>query len=304
MKEWPQLVEQFLRYLQVEKNASAHTIESYGRDLRHFFNYAREGSEDNRDFSLAQIDHLHVRKYLALLYSRGMARTTISRKLSALRSFFRYLYREDLLTKTPLNKVSRPRLGRKLPKVLHFHEVEEILNSPDLTSVTGIRDKAILETLYATGCRVSELTGLNLDQVNLEHRFIRVWGKGSKERIIPLGEFAVKSLEKYLEKARPKLLRSDGSAIQALFLNQRGNRLTDRGIRYLITRYMKLVAEKYHISPHTFRHSFATHLLENGADLRTVQELLGHVRMTTTQIYTHVSRSRIKEVYHNAHPRA
>lgn len=290
-----------MAHLQVEKGASPHTLKSYAEDLDGFSDFLRRSGTGDSVRSLRGVDHRILRGYLSELQKGGYARRSIARKLSALRSFFKYLCRENILEKTPMTGVSTPKLEKKLPEFLYLDEVELLLQMPDRSDPLGIRDVAILETLYATGARVSELVGLDLTDVDYSDGDLRVMGKGAKQRWIPVGSMAIAALGEYLDRARPLLARR---ASASLFLNKNGGRLTDRGVRYILSRYVRKAALVRHVSPHTIRHSFATHLLNNGADLRSVQELLGHVNLSTTQIYTHVTKERLKNEYQKAHPRA
>jgi len=234
------------------------------------------------------------------MQEQGMSRSTMARKLAALRSFVRYLCRENILQNNPIAAVSTPKQDKRLPKFLYPLEIQLLLDAPDVSKPLGLRDKAILETLYAAGLRVSELVGLSINNVYFDEELIKVVGKGSKERIVPLGSQAITSLKDYLHKGRPYLQKN---ATEALFLNKFGTRLTERSVRNIIDKYVKEVALNQKVSPHTLRHTFATHLLNAGADLRSVQELLGHVKLSTTQIYTHVTTENIQQVYHETHPR-
>lgn len=291
----------FIAYLQVEKNASPHTIRNYAEDLAQFLTFL----ESSIVFP-AELDYLAIRHYLALLQQHNYERRTIARKLSAIRSFLRHLNRAGYLEDTSWSAVSTPRLGKKLPRFLFIEEVFRLLSAPDPATPAGLRDIAILETLYASGIRVSELVALNLHSIDLNQGEFIVMGKGARERVVPLGSFAIRSVRNYLADGRPELLRRNrvGSAEKALWLNKYGTRLSDRGVRRLVAKYISQVSQAKGISPHSIRHSFATHLLNAGADLRVVQELLGHVNISTTQIYTHVTRDRLKEVYCATHPRA
>lgn len=303
------LLDAYLYHLQVEKNASPHTMQNYQKDIFQFIDFLAEGlSIPDNQVKAEMVTHLLVRSYLAKMKNSGMARTTIARKLAAIRSFFRYLCREEILESNPLKAVATPKQDKRLPGFLYRGEMEVLLEAPNQTTPLGMRDAAILELLYSSGIRVSELVSLNLEDLDFNIGYVRVLGKGDKERIVPVGSFAQKALQNYIRKSRP-LLNGDttGKASHRsapLLLNSKGGRITDRGVRYLVTKYINQTSIDKQVSPHTLRHSFATHLLEGGADLRTVQELLGHVNMSTTQIYTHVTKERIKQVYSKTHPRA
>ncbi|MEW6307757.1 MAG: tyrosine recombinase XerC [Bacillota bacterium] len=289
----------FLDYLRVEKGASEHTLRSYAGDLSQFFGFcAREGL--GRD--LAGVDHLTARRFLGHLVARSYARRSMARKLATLRSFFRFVCREGGLPEHPLASVSGPKLGRRLPGFLHVEEVAALLDAPDPSHPLGLRDAALLETLYAAGLRVGELVGLDLGSVSLDEGFLIAYGKGRKERLVPVGSYALRALARYLREARPSMVA--GRPERALFVNSRGTRLRDRSVRRILDKYLDQTARSRKVSPHTLRHSFATHLLDAGADLRSVQELLGHVSISTTQIYAHVTQERMRAVYRRAHPRA
>lgn len=291
-------LDQFLRYLAAEQHTSEYTIQQYFRDIRQFADFMkREGITD-----YAAVTVLHVRSYLAELQVRDYARRSIARKCSALRSFYLYMLREQVVSSNPFSQVQTPKLDKKLPRFMYEEEVVALLSAPDLSTPVGLRDKAILETLYASGMRIGELVGLNLDSVDFSHGIALVMGKGAKERYVPLGEHALLALREYMEKGRPLLCKD--SEEQALFLGARGARIHDRTIRRSIDQYVAKTASLRKISPHVLRHTFATHLLEAGADLRTVQEFLGHENISTTQIYTHVTRDHLQSVYNRAHPRA
>lgn len=292
-------LQDFVHYMETEKNDSPLTVTAYSRDIREFFVFLQQ-----REVSLTEADHLHIRQYLMDLRRKGLSKTTMARKVSSIRSFYRYLCRENVVEQNPLDLISTPKEHRKLPKFVHYDDLKGIFDLPD-ESPGGLRDRAILELLYGGGLRVSELTGLDLGQIKFSLRSVRVFGKGSKERLIPLGDCALEALKAYIERGRPKLIKPEFDGIQAVFLNRRnGNRLTSRAVRDIINKYVQRLATNLRISPHTLRHSYATHLLENGADIRVVQELLGHVRLSTTQIYTHVTKSHLKQIYENTHPRA
>lgn len=293
-------IKSFLTQLGIEKNYSEYTLINYERDLTGFVEFLKEFH-----FSLKaqELSHLEIRKYLAYLQDKGYKRTTISRKITCLRSFFKYLCQKDLLIKNPLKGIQTPRLEKRLPKFLFLEESENLLEKPKEDSLLGCRDRAILEAFYATGIRVSELVALDLDDLNLTGGFLRVLGKGKKERIIPLGSKARESLQEYLTKVRPKLLKNT-SLVQPVFLNKCGERISVRSVARIVSKYGEQLKLDRRISPHVLRHSFATHLLDAGADLRAVQEMLGHVDISSTQIYTHITKERLKKVYEDAHPRS
>lgn len=285
-------IDKFLNYLTIEKNYSSHTITNYHIDLKEFEGFlANCGPKD-----IKEIDYFILRKFLSLLSERNLNKRTVSRKISTLKSFFKFMVREAEIKNNPANSLIYPRLDKNLPVFLTEEQVVKILNLPKDDSLLNLRDKSILEVLYSTGARVSELANLKITDVDLISAIIKVMGKGRKERLLPLGEPAVLSLKKYLDK------RIDKNP--SLFLNKNNGSLTDRGIRLVVDKYMRQAAMNLKVSPHTFRHSFATHLLNRGADLRSVQELLGHSSIATTQVYTHLTIDTLKKVYDKAHPRA
>lgn len=286
----------FLRSLEGERGVSVHTLAAYRRDIRQFLGFLQSAGIPHWQDVSAQV----ARRYVAHL-DRRYARAAIARNLSALRTLFRYLYREGKVARNPLALITAPKQPRRLPKFLTTDEMVAMLGAPDLLTPAGLRDRALLEVLYATGMRVGELVSLQVRDLSLSDE-LRILGKGRRERIVLLGAAAREALGGYLEEGRPRLLR--GHDTGAVFLNARGGRLSDRGVRLVVDRYIRAVAFDRRISPHVLRHTFATHLLDGGADLRTVQELLGHVNLSTTQIYTHVSRDWLKRVYDRAHPRA
>ncbi|MBP2642148.1 MAG: Tyrosine recombinase xerC [Firmicutes bacterium] len=291
-------VNEFINYLAVERGLAQNTLESYGRDLRQFQTFLQSGQLD----FIKDSNRNTIINYLSNLQSKGRAVSTISRNLAAIKSFYQYLVRERYLEKDPAAHLESPKLEKKLPKILSITEVEELLKQPNTFFPAGLRDKAMLELLYATGIRVSELIALNISDVNLDMGYIKCFGKGSKERIVPLGSIAAKCVQEYIQRGRQKLVRTYEEA--SLFVNHHGNRLTRQGFWKIIKKYASEASINKDITPHTLRHSFATHLLENGADLRSVQEMLGHADISTTQIYTHVTKNHLKEVYDKSHPRA
>jgi tyrosine recombinase XerC len=288
----------YVNYLEVERNASRYTVRNYTHDLLDFFTFLK-----NKDIkSLNEVDRLMVREYLAHLVQSGFVKSSIARRLSAIRSLYRYLLREQIVSSSPVATTTSPKLDKRLPDFLTPNEVARLLQSPDLLTPQGQRDRAILELLYASGLRVSELVSLDLEQVNLHSNEIRVWGKGAKERVVLMGEPAANALHTYLNQGRPKLLGEKKS--RAIFINRYGKRLIERRVQRILERYTAIAGIKKRVHPHTLRHTFATHLLDGGADLRVVQELLGHANLTSTQIYTHVTKSQAKKVYLAAHPLA
>lgn len=304
-----QLLTQFLEHLRYERNLSEHTLRNYQSDLTQFHDYlapAQPATGKRNEPELSAIDHITVREWLATLHSAQKQKSSIARKLAALRTFFQFLVREGLLEMNPAKLVSTPRLEKKLPKHLSIEEAVKFVETPSLETALGKRDRAMLELMYATGVRVAELTKLNIGHLDYKNRLIRVTGKRRKERIVPFGEPALAALHAYLE-VRESLL--DAAPIserepEALFLNYQGTRITTRSVGRMVEKYIRICAGRYDISPHALRHSFATHLLDSGADLRDIQELLGHARLSTTQIYTHVSMEKLIAVYDKAHPKA
>jgi integrase/recombinase XerD len=291
-------IDSFLDYLAVERGLSVNTLVSYGNDITQFFKYCRE-KKIPPDNVLTQST---LTSYLLHIRSKGRSPSTVSRHLASMRAFCRFLLNESIIDNDPTENFDSPRLKQRLPNVLTPEEVEVLLNQPVNVKPAGLRDKAMLELLYASGLRVSELIWLDIDDVNLEYGFVRCTGKGNKERIIPIGTMAIKSVSEYLARGRAKLTR--GKPSKALFVNQHGKRLTRQGFWKILKKYSKKGGIKKVITPHTLRHSFATHLLENGADLRAVQEMLGHADIATTQIYTHLTNTGLKEMYKKTHPRA
>lgn len=285
-------IDRFLNYLNIEKNYSNHTINNYAADLREFGDFLE--SRGGKD--IKRIDYFLLRKFLSVLSEKKLNKRTLSRKISTMKSFFKFMLRESLIKSNPASSLIYPRLDKPLPNFLTEKEVGNMLKLPKGGELLVLRDKAILEFLYSTGARVSEMVSLKKENVDFVSGIAKVRGKGRKERLLPLGEPALNSLKNYIDKR--------GDSNPSLFLNKRGGTLTDRGVRDIIYRYMKKAATVSKVSPHTFRHSFATHLLNRGADLRSVQELLGHSSISTTQVYTHLTIDSLKSVYQKAHPRA
>ncbi|MDO8535479.1 MAG: tyrosine recombinase XerC [Candidatus Omnitrophota bacterium] len=285
-------IDKFMNYLKIEKDVSKHTIINYTIDLKVFAHFLGEAD-------ISSVDHLALRRFLAELRGKNYSKRTIARKLASLRSFFKFLFREGHIKSNPITAISSPKLDKKLPKFLDVGKVTKLIMSPDIKTPSGLRDRAILETLYSCGIRVSELVGLDMDDIDFISGVIKVLGKGRKERMVPIGDMALGAIRKYVE-GRAELFKSNS----AVFLNSRGGRLTDRSIRRVVDKHIDACCAGEKISPHSLRHSFATHLLDKGADLRSVQELLGHMNLSTTQIYTHVTMERLKNVYDKAHPRA
>jgi integrase/recombinase XerC len=286
----------FLRHLSLEKNASPHTVRAYGDDLDQFVAHAR--AELRRPVAPGDVDHLLIRSFLAHLHTRGLKKSSAARKLAGLRTFFRWLCREGVLARNPARALLSPRTERRIPTHLEESEVASLLDAPG-DGIVAVRARAVLELLYATGLRCAELVSLDVSEVDLEARLARVVGKGQKERVVPFGGRARDAVKAWLPL---QATLSRGS--EALFVNQRGGRLTDRSVRALVATRVRQVAISRKVSPHTLRHSFATHLLERGADLRTIQELLGHTSLSTTQRYTHVNARHILDIYRKTHPRA
>ncbi|MCM3597042.1 site-specific tyrosine recombinase XerD [Metabacillus idriensis] len=293
-------IQDFMHYLVVERGLSHNTIISYERDLKsyHQFLTAQEQLTSFQDVTRLSIIH-----FLKSLKEAGKSSKTIARHTASIRNFHQFLLREKAVDHDPTVHIESPQVERTLPKVLSLTEVEKLLDTPKLISPFGYRDKAMLELLYATGIRVSEMINLDLSDVHLTMGFIRCFGKGNKERIVPIGRTASEALESYVELGRPKLA-SKKNPTEALFLNHHGNRMTRQGYWKNLKKIALEAGISKELTPHTLRHSFATHLLENGADLRAVQEMLGHADISTTQIYTHVSKTRLKDVYKQYHPRA
>lgn len=291
------LIDEFVTHLRVERNLSARTVAAYSSDLGGYSGFLARRSVPAQD-----ADHRVVRAYLAELDRAGYARRTIARRLASVRAFYRFLAERGPVLSSPAAVLNTPKIPTTLPEVASAEVVGRLIDTPDGSTDAGIRDRAILELLYASGVRISELTGLDIGHVDFGQRHVRVLGKGAKERIVPLHPLAMERIGLYLRLSRPRL--DKGRAGDALFLNRLGTRLTADGARRMFDKHLRSVGEALSLTPHSLRHTFATHLLENGADLRTVQELLGHVALSTTQIYTHLSTKHLREVHKGAHPRA
>lgn len=298
METLEKLIDHFIHYLMVERGLAKNTLESYRRDLTVYYQFLKK----NNYLPVQETSRTHIIAYLLDLKNKGRATSTLSRNLASIRAFYQYLLRDRYIDKDPSQNLESPKMDKRLPKVLSVEQVDRLLMMPDTNTMAGLRDKAMLELLYATGIRVTELVSLNLTDLNLKMGFVKCFGKGSKERIVPLGQLAVNSIQQYLLYVRNLLLKKTNE--EALFLNHHGKRLTRQGFWKIIKKYAKIALIEVEITPHTLRHSFATHLLENGADLRSVQEMLGHADISTTQIYTHLTKVRLKEVYSKTHPRA
>jgi len=292
-----QKIEDYLEHLRYERNASLHTIDAYRRDLLQFRVFL-----ESRHIRFSQINNVVIRSFLAELYAKAEKKSTIARKLAAIRSFFQYCVGRKWLEDNPAKVVATPKQERHVPSFLSEEEMVALLELPPGDKPLEVRDKALLELLYATGIRVSELVGLNLDDISFEERLIRVRGKGKKERLVPFGKIASQSLQFYLQ--RRNLINQGRVDETAVFLNYRGNRLSPRSVQRTVQRYLRQTALKRNISPHSLRHSFASHLLSRGADLRAIQELLGHESLATTQKYTHLDLKQLLQVYKKSHPRS
>ena len=291
-------LKEYLSILKLERNLSENTIESYKNDILSLLNFLDEKSVSD----LSEVKPAQLNDFFRILNKLGLTSRTAARYYSSIKGFFNYLYLNKYILKNPVEKLSAPKISRNLPVVLTINEIEKILSVPDIDDKLGLRDKALLELLYACGIRVSELINLKIFDLFFDEEIIRVFGKGSKERIVPVGSSAVKWVNEYLKKSRP-LLEKKMKSENILFLNVRGTKLSRMGIWKIISKYSKAAGIKKEVHPHTFRHSFATHLLEGGADLRAVQEMLGHADISTTQIYTHIDREFIKQVHKDYHPR-
>ncbi len=291
-------LKEYLALLKVEKNLTKNTIASYNSDLTTFLNYIEDiGIKD-----LSEINSEHISSFFKLLKNLGLNERSSARYFSSIRGFFKYLIKNDYIESSSIEKMKAPKISRKLPSVLSLNEINVLLNSPSLDDKYGIRDKAILEVFYACGLRVSELINLKIADLFLKENLIKVFGKGRKERLVPIGTTAISCIENYLTQSRP-FLKKIFQSENILFLSNRGKKFSRMGVWKIVKKYVELSNLKKEIHPHTFRHSFATHLIEGGADLRSVQEMLGHSDISTTQIYTHIDRDYIKMVHKKYHPR-
>ena len=324
------IINEFLDYLKFERRFSEHTAKCYGADLAQFGEFIGNESESNSDHHesisighhedgtatavatqlqvdlnqlLMAADTDSVRGYLAYLNGKEYSKATIARKLATLRSFYKFLVKRNHISSNPVMSVRTPKQDKKLPRFLEYEEVKRLLDTPPINTWLGARDRAIMETLYSTGIRVSELVALNMEDIDFLGEVIHVRGKGKKERIAPIGTSALQTIQHYMEYRNKRAQNNSNFDPKVLFVNKHGKRLSTRSVRRKMDKYLKMAGLDPAISPHTLRHSFATHMLNNGADLRSVQELLGHQSLSTTQVYTHLTTSRLKEVYENAHPR-
>jgi len=296
-------LEKFQKYMSVQKIYSEHTLEAYGRDISQFIEYLRVISGYN-NIEIDRFARPAIREYLYALSNTGLSRKSIGRKLASIKSFGKFLTMEGIIEKNPAGDIRTPRVEHKEPVFLSIHEIELAMEAPLGEDMISLRNRAVLEFFYSTGIRLAELNGLDVDSLDFHNEVVAVIGKGNKERIIPFGRIAKKAVKDYLPLRRSRLIESGNSDEKALFISRRGSRLAQRSIQVVVSKYLNMISEKEHLSPHVLRHSFATHMLDNGADLRCVQELLGHTSLATTQNYTHVTMDRLTKVFRQAHPRA
>ncbi len=288
----------FIQYIQLEKNYSVHTVQEYEKDIKQFLSFLNnEGVTD-----LNEVEYIHARLYVTRLYDEKLARTSISRKISSIRSYYKFLHKEYNVRDDAFQSLFHPKREKKLPHFFYEEEMVQLFEGNKATDSLSVLNIAILELLYATGIRVSELTSIELRHIDSSYGVVRVMGKGRKERYVPVGDFALAAIDDYLQNSRPKLMKKTSHTF--LFVNSRGEHLTTDGVRYILNQMLKKASMNSTIYPHMLRHTFATHLLNNGADLRSVQELLGHSSLSSTQIYTHVTKEHLRKTYMNAHPRA
>ena len=294
-------IDRYLAHIEHNRNFSQQTLRAYRNDLHQYLAFLHaEGCG-----SFGDVNRLLLRKFLAFQKKQAYSKTTIARKFVSIRSFYKFLCREGVLEFNPVEGIRTPKQSKTLPEFMSVTDVEKLLNTPDSNMTSGARDTAIMEVLYSTGMRVSELAGLDVSDVDFTDGVVKVKGKGKKERLLPIGSHALNAVQMYIDKRNADaLVRIASRNTRALFLNNRGGRLTERSVARMLEKYAKMAGMSAGISPHTFRHSFATHLLDRGADLRSVQELLGHANLSTTQIYTHITTERLRQVYNKAHPRA
>ena len=292
-----ELIEQFLSYISVERGMADNTLSSYKRDLRKFSDFLKSKKTETID----KVSRQMINSFMMAERERGLASNSVSRELACIKSFFKFLLKENIIKDDAANIIEYPKLWKKLPFTLSVEEVGTLLNAPNVRDPMEARDKACLELMYATGMRVSELVNLKMDDINMGVGFVKCFGKGSKERIVPFGKKAEESIRRYLEKSRPQFLKKNIS--NSLFLTRLGKPMSRQTFWKIIKRYAKIAKIKKKVTPHSLRHSFATHILERGADLRIVQEMLGHSDISTTQIYTHVSKDRLKSIHQKFHPR-
>ncbi|MHC4636928.1 MAG: tyrosine recombinase XerC [Planctomycetota bacterium] len=323
------IIQDFLGYLKLEKRFSEHTAKCYGADLTQFGEFLQNRSSESDSFSgessinpdsgtatavathtqvsldqrLLAVDVNTVRSYMAVLNEKQYSKSTIARKLATLRSFYKFLVKRNRIDSNPVISIRTPKQEKKLPKFLEYEDIKRLLDTPPANSWLGARDRAILETLYSTGIRVSELVALNMDDIDFLGEVVRVRGKGKKERVAPISSSALQVIQHYMEFRSKRAQSNQNFDPKVLFVNKHGTRLSTRSVRRKMDKYLKMAGLDPNISPHTLRHSFATHMLNNGADLRSVQELLGHQSLSTTQVYTHLTTNKLKEVYDNSHPR-
>ncbi|MHB2149087.1 site-specific tyrosine recombinase XerD [Calditrichota bacterium LG25] len=293
------LFQQYKSYLLFEQNLTSNSIDAYLRDVRRFLTYLKTVGVD----SPAQVKPAHVQRLIQLLSEMGLSANSVARNLSSIRGFYRFLLAENYIESDPTETIDRPKLARRLPSVLSYEEVRKLIEMPDVKHYLGLRDRAMLETIYACGLRVSELLNLTLNDIYWKEEFVRIFGKGRKERLVPVARTALNWIQNYIDRSRPALDRYNRSQ-GVLFLNVRGGALSRMGFWKILKQYVERAGIRKEIHPHTFRHSFATHLLERGADLRAVQEMLGHADISTTQIYTHIDRTFLMQEYQTFHPRS
>lgn len=288
----------FIDYIQLEKNYSNLTVREYEKDIEHFLHFLHsEGVNDLND-----VEYIHARLYVTTLYEKKLARTSISRKISSIRSFYKFLHKEYDIREEAFRSLYHPKKEERLPHFFYEEEIKNLFEGNKGVDPLSLRNMALLELLYATGIRVSELIAIEISHIDKSYGVVRVMGKGRKERYVPVGDYALSAVEEYVDKSRPKLMKSTSHPF--LFVNSRGEHLTPSGVRHILNEMMKKASIHSTIYPHMLRHTFATHLLNNGADLRSVQELLGHSHLTSTQVYTHVTKEHLRKTYMNAHPRA